>query len=221
MKHRSSVWLAGVLLVCGAATSASASDNCEVVDYGDVVEETCVYESESEEIVATAEQSAPAPAAPRLRRWGFYIGAGPAIGTLFTSDVGLHYGGVLSAAIGLGTVRLDGRLTITGRPGDGLRVAADTGAAFLFIDGALAPYMGAGIGIEHQTVELRNPLTGLSGEHETTGFAGYVSAGLEMLRTTTHRILVEAKLTLPAFETGSGAAERWVPGLQGSVAFLW
>lgn len=202
-------------------THALAHEQCQLVTVdGVVVEEICTLE-ESAVPATTVERTTPAPRETPLRRWGFYIGGGPAIGTAFTHDVGLHYGGTLGIAVGLGSMRLDGRLTITGRPGDGMRVAADTGVAFLVYDGRIGPYFGAGIGIEHQSVQLYDPMLAREIGAETTGFAGYLSGGVELLRDTTHRLLVEARATLPAFETGHGPAERWVPSVQGSILFLW
>lgn len=207
--------LALLALTLTAAPARADHEACHLVQTGpDVYQEVCPAEG------AAVQRSVETRETP-LRRWGFYLGGGAAVGTMFSAETELHYGGALALAIGLGTVRLDGRLQIIGRAGEALRVTGDTGVAFLVYDGRLAPYFGAGIGLEHQALEHQDPMTGQLLDVETTGFVGYASVGVEALRTTTHRILVEGRAYLPAFETGYGRVERWTPSVQGMVSFLW
>ncbi len=222
MKQLSMALVALAVTAALPAHALAAQEQCQLVLVdGVVVEEICTTVEETVATTTSVERTVEAPRETRLRRWGFFIGGGPAVGTAFTHEAGLHYGGTLGIAVGLGSMRLDGRLTITGRPGDGMRVAADTGVAFLVYDGRIGPYVGAGVGIEHQNVKFYDPMLSREVDAETTGFAGYVSAGVELLRDTTHRLLVEARTTLPAFETGHGPSERWVPSVQGAIMFLW
>jgi len=182
-----------------------------------------IYSKQSFNDTATASTLTTQEGRPQERKFGeLFWGAGISLGSTLTQSTGMNFGGNLRIAYEMTDWRLDSEFSTVGTSNgnDSNHIALDwtLGAAYLFGEGNMAGYIdgGLGLGFQHLDPAVDNNRTGL-------GALFYVGGGVEMFRFYDTRLIVGARVVLPAYELEKSAQHNssWEPSVRLTTTFLW
>ena len=167
----------------------------------------------------------------------FLWGVGVNMGTVMTSDATFLYGTTLRAAYEAPVWRLESDVSFlfnTNSHDEGGFVFDWTlGGNWIIGDGNIAPFIGGGLGLTYQDIERKD-----ASDLDAMGLSFFTGAGVEFFRYYATRLIVDARVTLPAFKaegtnystpvyageaTAAGPTDEstWAPMFKTTVSFLW
>jgi hypothetical protein len=169
-------------------------------------------------------------ARPRVAAFddAFFVGVGMSTGTTIQKEADISIGFLGKARYEMQNVFVDSQLMFnwTHPEENAATFALDwtAGSGYLFGQQNTAPFISYGIGLSHMSIEESiEPLLDKSNLSKGTGISGYVGLGLEFLRNHHSRLIVDARVTLPAFMLNNEASdtELWLPSVRGSLSFIF
>jgi hypothetical protein len=157
--------------------------------------------------------------------WGF----GFNVGSSLTMDTGLEYGTSLRFGYEMENLRLDMDFAFvwnSRQKGDEtFTFDWSLGAAYLFGDGNIAPFLMGGLGISVQRVERdynENPDSWGNEDLSGSGVGFYLGAGVELLRFYSTRVIIDARVVLPTYKLeGYDVASQWAPSFRTNISILF
>lgn len=178
------------------AASRIASATAE----GKTIEET----PHVDQVVGT-ETTAPKVKSGQMGFKGGIIGA-----MAFTADTGAAPGVAGGLIYRANRWAIDGHLR--GGGGGGTKttlthVVLGIGPQYYFSDGDFSPYLGAGVGLMHFSLNHDESSQKVS----NTGFGGYVEGGIEALRSHHATLTVALRFDVPAFELSGDSSSNRTP----------
>jgi hypothetical protein len=168
----------------------------------------------------------------------FFWGVGLEQGTTLSVASHFNFGAMLRTSYEMTHWRIDSDLSVLGSHNGSQKYnhvmwSWTLGGAYIIGDGNIAPYVDAGMGIGAQV--LIGPeggasltpgvgSTGMGGSGYGVGALFYVGAGLELFRFYETRLLIGARIVLPAYNlrTDQDLPEGdWTPSVRLTTAFVW
>lgn len=166
----------------------------------------------------------------------FFWGFGLEQGTTLTVSSKFNFGAMMRTSYEMSHWRIDSDLSILGSRNGSLERnhgmwSWTLGGAYIFGDGDIAPYIDAGMGIGAQLIA--NP-TSEATDWEDNNLFGvgalfYVGAGVELFRFHNTRLMMGARIVLPAYSLktdydlsdAASKTDNWTPSIRLTTAFVW
>ena len=159
----------------------------------------------------------------------FLWGVGVNMGTVMTSDATFLYGTTARAAYEAPAWRLESDLSFlfntNGHDEGGFVFDWSLGGNWIVGDGNIAPFLGGGLGLSFMDIERKD-----KADMDATGLSFYAGGGVEFFRYYSTRVILDARVTLPAFEVeshswstegGESTESTWAPTFKTTVSLLW